>query len=151
MKVWKSFLKGFSHPKVKVKLEFKKSRLWTGKREVSLCLVSNGIRCGRFFKISPKAEMQDGMLDFYFRGKMIRSSMLSNLIAFMSGRHIYHKSVDKNNDYLPRVKGIEIDLENPKTYQIDGDVMDAKKYFYIKVLEKRLRVLVPKGGSFYEE
>ncbi|MGM0439456.1 MAG: diacylglycerol/lipid kinase family protein [Patescibacteria group bacterium] len=141
---WESFFKSFSHPEVNVKLEFEKSKLWTSKREASLCLVSNGERCGRFFKTSPNADMEDGLVDFCFRGKMFRFSMVSNLISFITGRHIFHKSIDKTNGYLPRVKGIEISLEKPKAYQIDGDVMDPKKYFYIKVLEKRLRVLVPK-------
>lgn len=140
---WKSFWESFSNPEINVKIEFKKSRLWKSKKSSTLCLVSNGKRCGRFFKLAPKAKMNDGLLDFCFSDKIFRFNMPENLVSFITGSHISRNRVETVDDYLPQVKGIEFTLAEPRNYQVDGDIMEAKKYFYVKVLEKRLKVLTP--------
>lgn len=139
-----TFLNGFSDPKISVEMEFEKSVHQQTRKRTSVCFLGNGARCGRFFKATPEADLSDGFLDFCFMSKMLRVSMLEYLFDYMFGNHLFKKRVLTFDDHLPQVKGLKIYLEEPKEYQIDGDIMEPEKSFHVQISEDRLKFLVPK-------
>lgn len=138
------FKNGFSDPKVSIEMEFEKRFHQQTRKRTSVCLLGNGIRAGKFFKATPEADLSDGFLDFCFMSKMLRVSMPEYLFDYLTGVHLLKKRVLTFDNKLPKVKGLKIELEKPKEYQIDGDVMGPEKSFSIRISEQRLKFLVPK-------
>jgi diacylglycerol kinase (ATP) len=137
------FKNGFSDPKITIEMEFEKSLHQQTRKRTSVCLLGNGVRSGKFFKVTPEADLSDGFLDFCFMSKMLRVSMPEYLLGYMTGIHKFKKRVLTFDDHLPQIKGLKVELEKPKEYQIDGDVMAPEKKFSVNILEQRLKFLVP--------
>ncbi|RME47851.1 MAG: YegS/Rv2252/BmrU family lipid kinase [Caldilineae bacterium] len=104
---------------------------------VTLVSVGNSPRTGGAFFMTPKAKLDDGLMDFVFAPALGRLSLLRLLPATFSGRHIRHRAVI----YCTTTR-LHIEME-PSPLQADGEVIDrqATRIEYA-ILPRKLRVIV---------
>lgn len=138
----KSLFSGFLNSETKIEIIFRKGITWKFER-TSLCMVMNGQRCGRFFKMAPKAKLDDGLLDLCFASKLYRLNML-NVFDYCSGRFISGSNVKKIDGSLPQADQFDLKLGKARKFQADGDIIGKARKFHINTLKKKIRVLVPK-------
>ncbi len=129
---------------VKAIVEAKPWQMWlswdTGTYEGPITLVSvgNSRRTGGVFYMTPKALLDDGLLDFVYGVGMGRWQMLRLLPKTLKGVHIYHPLVTYSQTSQLSI------LASPATpIQADGEIIEtqATKITY-RILPGKLRVIV---------
>ena len=108
-----------------------------------LISVGNGPRTGGVFWMTPRAEPDDGFLDFVYAGRMSRLKLLSLLPSTFKGTHIHRDDV-----HCERTKRLVIDCDPPSPIQTDGEVFDlSATHIKYSIIERGLRVIVgpPEG------
>lgn len=106
---------------------------------VVLISVGNTRRTGGAFYMTPRAEPDDGLLDFIFAAAMGRFKLLRLLPTTFDGSHIQRSEVR-----YERTTRLEIACDPPTPIQADGELFDrAATRIVYEVLPTRLRVLVP--------
>lgn len=107
--------------------------------ETVLVSVGNTRRTGGAFYMTPRAEPDDGYLDFVFAEKIGRLKLLRLLPATFSGAHVEHPAVR-----YERTTRLSITCDPPTPIQADGELFDrAATDITYEILPARLRVLVP--------
>ena len=98
---------------------------------ISIC---NGAYYGGGYKIAPKSQLTDGLLDVYFIDKMSRIRIIKLLLKLKNGKHEGKKKVHKF-----RTNHVEIEIEKEITFNVDGEKLTDKK-FIIDLLPKAITV-----------
>jgi diacylglycerol kinase (ATP) len=108
---------------------------------ITLVSVGNTKRTGGAFWMTPRAEPDDGYLDFVFGGEMGRLKLVRLLPTTFNGSH-----VDRPEVTYERTTRLTIDSERPTPIQADGEVFDlAATHIEYSLLPGRLHVIVPAG------
>jgi diacylglycerol kinase (ATP) len=106
---------------------------------VALVSVGNTRRTGGAFWMTPRAEIDDGYLDFVFTSGLGRLKLLRLLPTTFDGSHVEHPDVT----YL-RTTRLIIDCDPPTPIQADGELFDlSATHIEYDVLSGRLQVIVP--------
>jgi diacylglycerol kinase (ATP) len=116
-----------------------------GAYEGSVVLVSvgNTPRTGGAFRMTPRAQVDDGYLDFVFATEMGRLTLLRLLPTTFDGSHINRPGVT----YL-RTTRLHIECEPSTPIQADGEVFERSVvHVEYTILPRRLQVIVPTGGA----
>lgn len=109
----------------------------------TLVSVGNTRRTGGAFWMTPRAEMDDGYLDFVFAGKLGRLRLLRLLPTTFDGSHVERPEVT----YL-RTTCLTIECDPPTPIQADGELFElSATHIEYTVLPGRLRVIVPVTGE----
>ena len=105
---------------------------------ISLVSVGNSARTGGAFRMTPQAELDDGMLDFVFSQALGRLRMFQFFPKTQKGTHIHEPEV-----YMYRTRRLKIQLSPPSLVQADGEIMAgrASEVLY-DMLPGALRVFV---------
>jgi len=108
----------------------------------ALVSVGNTRRTGGAFFMTPRAEPDDGLLDFVFARGMSRLRLLRLLPTTFDGSHVEQPEVR-----YERTTRLTITCDPPTPIQADGELFEraATRVTY-EVLPARLRVLVPAAG-----
>ncbi len=110
---------------------------------VALVSVGNSPRTGGAFWMTPRAEMDDGYLDFIFGRKLGRLKLLRLLPKTFDGSHVEDPQVQ-----YARTTRLTIECDPPSPIQADGELFElAATYIEYTILPGRLRVIVPDIGS----
>ena len=110
---------------------------------VALVSVGNTRRTGGAFWMTPRAEPDDGWLDFVFTGRLGRLRLLRLLPTTFDGSHVERPEVS-----YTRATRLTIDCEPPTPIQADGELFDlAASRIEYTVLPGRLRLIVPGAGD----
>lgn len=105
---------------------------------VALVSVGNSTRTGGSFYMTPKACLDDGLLDFVYAFGMSRHQMLRLLPQTLSGKHINHPLV-----VYQRTKSLTITATPPTPIQTDGEVFERSAVeINYQILPDKLRVVV---------
>ena len=106
---------------------------------ITLVSVGNTRRTGGAFYMTPRAEPDDGYLDFVFAGAVGRLKLLRLLPTTFDGSHVGRPEVT----YV-RTTRLTIDCDPPTPIQADGELVDlsATRIEY-SILPGRLQVIVP--------
>ena len=106
--------------------------------EMLLVAVANGRIEGGKFNITPKAEIDDGLLDICIIEKMNRFRCLYLLPKAIKGTHheVSEVSFFKGKDIL-------IELNKSVTVQVAGEILPPEKKYHIRVLPEKLKLIVP--------
>jgi diacylglycerol kinase (ATP) len=106
---------------------------------VALVSVGNTRRTGGAFWMTPRAEPDDGYLDFVFTEKLGRLKLLRLLPTTFDGSHVERPEVS-----YARTTRLTIECDPPTPVQADGELFDlsATRIEYT-VLPGRLRLIVP--------
>ncbi|MDY6877516.1 MAG: diacylglycerol kinase family lipid kinase [Chloroflexota bacterium] len=109
---------------------------------ITLVSVGNTRRTGGAFWMTPRAEMDDGYLDFVFAGGVGRLKVLRLLPKTFDGSHVEDPQVQ-----YARTTSLTIECDPPTPIQADGELFDlsATRIKYT-ILPDRLRVIVPAPG-----
>ena len=105
----------------------------------ALVSVGNTRRTGGTFWMTPRAEVDDGCLDFVFTGDLGRLKLLRLLPTTFDGSHI-----DRPEITYVRTTCLTIECDPPTPIQADGELFDpsATRIEYT-ILPGRLQVIVP--------
>ena len=110
-----------------------------GKFQGTLFMVAMGntTTYGKRLKITPSAEMDDGLLDVCLVPSVSRWEVLRILPRVFSGSHVIHPSV-----FMRRTRRMEIESEQPIWVWADGEPM-TQTPTTIEVLHQALPMLAP--------
>lgn len=105
---------------------------------LTLVSVGNSRRTGGAFFMTPRAEPDDGLLDFIYAFQMSRWQMLKLLPQTFSGKHVHHPLVT----YL-QTTSLCLTVSPPTPIQADGEIIDqnATEIRY-QIYHKKLPVIV---------
>jgi YegS/Rv2252/BmrU family lipid kinase len=90
---------------------------------VSLCTIGNGTTCGGGYRLTPKAKMDDGILDLSISGYIGKIRSILNIRTAFKGRHIHRKE----NEYLEFRSAVIKARDGNLPYHIDGEAGFAEK------------------------
>jgi diacylglycerol kinase (ATP) len=108
----------------------------------ALVSVGNTRRTGGAFWMTPRAEPDDGCLDFVFTGELGRLKLLRLLPTTFDGSHIERPEVA-----YARTTHLTIECEPPTPIQADGELFElSASHIEYTVLPGRLRLIVPAGS-----
>ena len=130
----------FSHEPWQMRIEWD-----DGEYEGPTTLVSVGNTCrtGGMLYMTPRAEPDDGYLDFVFTGGLGRLKLLRLMPATFDGSHVEHPEVS-----CLRTKHLTIACDPPTPIQADGEVFEtAATRVEYTILPGRLQVIVPAKGT----
>ncbi len=116
--------------------------IWdSGEYKGSLTLVSVGNTCrtGGVFFMTPKASVDDGLLDFIFGPALSRLRLLQLLPKTLTGVHINEPEI-----YMYQTTELRIQTQPPTPIQADGEIIntEATEITY-KLIPKALRYFSP--------
>lgn len=121
-----------------IKFKFKEVELITNvkkiKEEYTILSICNGNYYGGGFKIAPKSELTDGLLDIYFVEKMRKIRMVPLLLKVKNGKHEGKRKIHKF-----RTNHIEINLKQEVTFNVDGEKI-TDKHFSIDLVPKAINI-----------
>jgi len=105
----------------------------------ALVSVGNNRRTGGAFWMTPRAEPDDGYLDFVFTGKLGRLKLLRLLPTTFDGSHVERPEVT-----YARTTRLTIECDPPTPIQADGELFDlSASHIEYSILPGRLPVIVP--------
>lgn len=109
----------------------------------TLVSVGNTRRTGGAFWMTPRAEMDDGYLDFVFAGELGRLKLLRLLPTTFDGSHVKRPEVT-----YARTTRLTIKCDPPTPIQADGELIDlSATHIEYTILPRRLQVIVPPGNG----
>ena len=85
--------------------------------------VCNGNYYGGGFNIAPKSTLQDGLLDIYYVEKMNKLKIIPLIFKMKKGKHEGKRRIHKY-----RTNHLEIELEKPGAFNVDGEKMVDTKF-----------------------
>ena len=121
-----------------IKFKFKKVIFITKIKNISakysIISICNGMYYGGGFKIAPKSQLTDGLLDIYYVEKMNRFKIIPLLLKLKKGKHEGKRRVHKF-----RTNHIELEIEKEVTFNVDGEKLTDSK-FIIDIIPKAITV-----------
>jgi len=106
---------------------------------LTLLSVGNTRRTGGSFWMTPRAEVDDGYLDFVFAGKLGRVRLLRLLPTTFDGSHVDRPEIT----YL-RTTRLTVECDPPTPIHADGELFDmSATRIEFHILPGRLRLIVP--------
>ena len=113
---------------------------WDGGRAAGpmlLVSVGNGNVTGGAFRLTPQAELDDGLLDFVFGTAMSRLQILRFLPLVFSGQHIHRPEVTHG-----RTTRLTITSDDPLPVGVDGEIISTAAHrLEFEVVPGKLRVI----------
>jgi diacylglycerol kinase (ATP) len=105
---------------------------------IILVSIGNSPRTGGAFYMTPKALLDDGLLDFVYAVGMSRWQLLRLLPKTFTGQHINHPLV-----HYVQTTSLSITASPSTPIQADGEVIDrAALEITYRILPKKLRVII---------
>jgi diacylglycerol kinase (ATP) len=106
---------------------------------IALVSVGNTRRTGGAFWMTPRAEFDDGYLDFVLAGQVSRLKLLRLLPTTFDGSHVERPEIT-----YARTTQLTIECDPPTPIQADGEVFErAATHIEYTILPSRLQVIVP--------
>lgn len=105
---------------------------------INLVSIGNSNRTGGMFYMTPKAQLDDGLLDFIYAARLNRWQLLRLLPKTLKGEHIRHPQV-----VYHKTTTLSITAFDPTLIQTDGEIMpgEATEIVY-RLIPQKLRVIV---------
>lgn len=112
--------------------------------EVTALVVGNGPFCGGIFRLTPQADLTDGLLDICWIKRTGRFRILKSIVKATKGTHLNMPEVETLADgTLPRLISFTVSSEELLPAEMDGENIPAAKKFKVTVIPQSLKVLVP--------
>lgn len=129
----KKLLSPFGYHNVKIKFNGQKIH-----SKILFIAISNGKFYGGRFKITPRAILDDGLLEICLVEEMGRFKYLSIIPKVFKGTHTSIKGIS-----FYRAKEVVIESSEIILAQVSGEVIEGQKKFTITLLPKSLKLIVP--------
>ena len=118
-------------------------------KSLLLSTFSNGRYYGGGFNASPKARLQDGLMDVCFVNNVSRMKFISIVKHYRSGEYLDMKKFDEIVDFR-RCREATLEFETEQSFCVDGEIFEAKS-LSLRLLPRALNIIIPKGSSFAED
>lgn len=128
----KKLLSPFGYHHVKIKLNGQKIH-----SKILFIAIGNGKFYGGRFKITPRAILDDGLLEICLVEEMGRFKYLSIIPKVFKGTHASIKGIS-----FYRAKEVVIESSETILAQVSGEVIEGQKKFTIALLPKSLKLIV---------
>jgi len=114
--------------------------------DMTLVAACNGRYYGGGFNPSIVARPDDGILDIYIIKKISLLTLVNLIGKYANGK------ADELTEYITHLRSdnISIEFEEDEVVNFDGEVMYTRKAD-LKLVPKALKLIVPKGITFFEE
>ena len=116
--------------------------------EYFLCTIGNGQYVGGSFNCSPRAMLNDGMLEVCLVKCISRFKFITMIGKYTNGTHLDDKNCKKIMVYR-RVNNVKVIAPKGLTYTLDGEIMNTTE-LNISVIPNAIKLIVP-GKPLYEE
>ena len=118
-------------------------------RSLLLSTFSNGRYYGGGFHASPKARLQDGLMDVCFVKNVSRAKFVSIVKYYRSGEYLDMEKFNSIVDFR-RAKCAHLEFDKAQSFCIDGEIFEAK-VLDLKLLSRALNIIIPKGSAFAKD
>ncbi len=125
----------------KISFRWADGTVMTGK--FLLCTIANGSFCGGGFCSSPKAALDDGLMDVGIVQMLPRRRFVGILPKYKAGTYLETKLGQEKVLYSKHRK-IELAMEKPAHISIDGEISQFT-YLKAEMVPRAFRFIVPKG------
>lgn len=118
-------------------------------KSLLLATFSNGRYYGGGFNASPKARLQDGLMDVCFIKNISRAKFVSIVKHYRSGEYL---DMEKLNDIVDfrRCREATLEFDSAQSVCIDGEIFESDK-LELRLIPRGLSILIPRGSSFAED
>lgn len=116
--------------------------------EYLLCTIGNGQYVGGSFNCSPRAMLDDGMLEVCLVNCVSRFKFITMINNYIKGTHLDNKNCMKIMSYR-RVDNVKVIAPKGLTYTLDGEIMKTTE-LNINIIPKAIKLIVPER-PLYEE
>ena len=113
--------------------------------DMLLCAIANGHFCGGGFKSTPKAKLDDGLMDVVIARPVKGLRMLKLLLKYHNGTHVDDPSAADIITYM-QVKSFKLKAIDPVSVSIDGEVSPFTEA-EIRVVPAAIKFVVPQGSE----
>lgn len=103
----------------------------------TLFAVGNSERTGGGNRLTPRADLSDGLLDVCIVKEVSRVELAGLLPALRAGEHLDHPAV-----IYGQVKRLTVEAENELAVNADGEPMRGRQFAYA-VVDRRLEIMTP--------
>jgi diacylglycerol kinase (ATP) len=124
----------------KIWLRFPGSEMTTG-QQTTVLVAANGPQYGAMFKIAPGASFTDGRLDVRWISRISKVKIVFNLPKLVLGTDL---DIPEMSQFL--VRSFSVHSETELFCQVDGEVFESKKEYYISCRPSSLEVVLPQKG-----
>ncbi len=107
-------------------------------KDIFFVAVANGSTYGGGFNVAPGAKINDGFFNICIVDKTSKLYALRQIPKFMKGSHVNLPVV-----HILTGKNINILADDFLQAQIDGELPERSKNFFIKILPKKLKIIRP--------
>lgn len=106
-----------------------------------LCTVSNSQYCGGMFKCSPRAKVDDGLMEVCLIRGISLLTFLIILPKYIKGKHLDSKFCMRRMVYR-QAKNVELSSKDLMYVSNDGEIL-ASDHFDIRIIEKAVTLRLP--------
>lgn len=106
-----------------------------------LCTVSNSRYCGGMFKCSPRAKVDDGLMEVCLIRGISLLTFLIILPKYIKGKHLDSKFCMRRMVYR-QAKNVELSSKDLMYVSNDGEIL-ASDHFDIRIIEKAVTLRLP--------
>lgn len=107
--------------------------------EFMLCTCANGQYVGGMFKCSPKAKLDDGLIDVCIVRPVSRLKFIQLVGVYAKGEHLTNPKLEKYITYT-RCTEVEINTSKDFAYSLDGEIIYGE-HLSIKLMKNALNIL----------
>lgn len=108
-----------------------------------LCTIANGSFCGGGFCSSPKAALDDGMMDVGIVNMVPRREFIGILPKYKAGTYLETK-LGQEKVLYEKYDKLELAVSKPTNISIDGEISQFT-YLKAEMVPQAFRFIVPKG------
>jgi diacylglycerol kinase family enzyme len=114
---------------------------WSGPRQIAYLEMAIGDRAGGGFRVTPKAIVDDGMMDVCVLEAVSRWTLLGLAGRARRGRHLDHAAV-----HYEQLSKFRIGLHRPTRIHIDGEIVELPQGEHsVRVRARALNLIVAPG------
>lgn len=113
-----------------------------------LCTIGNGQYVGGSFNCSPRACLDDGLLEICLVKCISRLKFVSLIGTYTNGKHLDSPKYAKIMEYR-RSNNVRVVADKPFSYTLDGEIIESKE-MNVSVIPNSLKLIIP-GKPLYEE
>ncbi|MBE6635058.1 MAG: YegS/Rv2252/BmrU family lipid kinase [Ruminococcaceae bacterium] len=113
--------------------------------ELLLTAIANGKYCGGGFKSTPKAILNDGLMDVAIIKKISRPSFIKLVGLYKKGTYFSNKKALEIIDYR-QVQHFKMEFETPIPICVDGEIKGSKTIDF-SIVRNGFNFVIPKGSS----
>lgn len=113
-------------------------------RTMILTVVANGVCYGGGYFATPRARVNDGLLDVCLVEKMTRPQILRLIGLYKAGRHVDSPAFAPYLTYA-RCRSLTLEAERPLQVCVDGEVLETAAVLRFRVAERPVRFVLPQG------